>query len=253
MGKAGRIACIFTPYALSIASLVCLVLVALGATKPSDPLNTIYFLKADLHDIKTDSLGIGEDLYPIGKGLQQAQASGKLHDYYIVGLWNHCYKDGENGDYKCSEKKAKYWFDPIDVWDLGDDVREFIPDSLEKGLNTYKTVAKWLFIAYAVAIAANVVQLVVGISAIFSRWGSLATTVFAGVHFHALHNPRLHHSDCTIRNPCQCHQDRPEAIQHRSKPGFPHVRHHLARHPLRLRRRNLLAFQRLLLLRTISV
>lgn len=137
-----------------------------------------------MKDIKTDSIGVDDKLRPLAQGLQQAQASGKLHDYYIVGLWNHCYKEGDNGEYKCSEKKAKYWFDPIEVWELPERVKDFYPKALTKGLSAYKNIAKWLFVAYAIAIAASVVQLLVGISAIFSRWGSFATTIFAGVSDH---------------------------------------------------------------------
>ncbi|EAS29293.3 uncharacterized protein CIMG_08039 [Coccidioides immitis RS] len=181
MGKAGRVACIFTPYLLSIAALVCLVLVALGATRPSDPLNSIYFLKADLKDIKLDSLDIDSRLAPLALGLQQADGAGKLHDYYIIGLWNHCYKDGEDGDYKCTEKEPNYWFDPVEVWGLGDDARDYFPKALSKGLSAYRKVAHWLFVAYIIALASSVVQLVLGISAVFSRWGSLVTTIFATI------------------------------------------------------------------------
>ncbi|WEW59664.1 WD repeat-containing protein 6 [Emydomyces testavorans] len=181
MGKAGRVACIFTPYMLSIAAVVCLILVALGTTKPSAPLNDIYFVKADLKNLKTDSTGIDAKLVPFAKGLQQAKAAGKLHDYYIVGLWNYCYKDDGKDGYKCSDKRSKYWFDPIDVWGLPSSANDYIPKALSDGLKAYKKVAQWLFIAYAVALASSIVQLVVGISAIFSRWGSLATTIFASV------------------------------------------------------------------------
>lgn len=46
MGKAGRIACIFTPYVLTAASLVCLIFVGLGSTNSnSSTLNNIYFFR----------------------------------------------------------------------------------------------------------------------------------------------------------------------------------------------------------------
>lgn len=45
MAKAGRIACIFTPYALSIGALICLILVGLGSIKPSAPESNIYFVR----------------------------------------------------------------------------------------------------------------------------------------------------------------------------------------------------------------
>jgi len=46
MGKAGRIACIFTPYALTIASAICLILVGLGCTnKNSTTLTDLHFFR----------------------------------------------------------------------------------------------------------------------------------------------------------------------------------------------------------------
>jgi hypothetical protein len=46
MGKAGRVACIFTPYVLTIASLICIIMVGLGCTKSSsDTLNNLYFMR----------------------------------------------------------------------------------------------------------------------------------------------------------------------------------------------------------------
>ncbi|KAI1926554.1 hypothetical protein LOZ58_003221 [Ophidiomyces ophidiicola] len=179
MGKAGRVACIFTPYMLSIATLVCLVLVALGSTKPSAPLNEIYFFKANLKDINTNPRNLDKSLIPLQKGLQLAKSSNKLREEYIVGLYNHCSGNVDGSNYQCSERKSKYWFDPVEVWGLGDTVKNYYPKGLADGLNAYKKVAKWLFIAYAISIAASVVQLLVGISAIFSRWGSFATTIFA--------------------------------------------------------------------------
>lgn len=49
MGKGGRIACIFTPYVLTIASAICLVLVGLGCTqKDSTTLTNLHFFRVSL-------------------------------------------------------------------------------------------------------------------------------------------------------------------------------------------------------------
>lgn len=46
MGKAGRIACIFTPYALTIGALVSLIFVGLGCTNSdSGTLNNIFYFR----------------------------------------------------------------------------------------------------------------------------------------------------------------------------------------------------------------
>lgn len=49
MGKAGRVACIFTPYVLTIVSLICLIFVGLGCTNSkSSTLNDLYFMQVSL-------------------------------------------------------------------------------------------------------------------------------------------------------------------------------------------------------------
>lgn len=117
-------------------------------------------------------------------GLDAADGKGEIHDFYTIGLWNYCYGDYKNGDYKvthCTDRQQKFWFNPAEAWGFDDTIEELYPKSLQKGLDSYEKVAGWMFIAYAVAIASNVVQLVVGISAIFSRWGSFVTTIIAMV------------------------------------------------------------------------
>lgn len=49
MGKAGRIACIFTPYVLTIGALVSLVFVGLGCSNSdSGTLNNLYYFRVCL-------------------------------------------------------------------------------------------------------------------------------------------------------------------------------------------------------------
>jgi hypothetical protein len=54
MGKAGRFACIFTPMALTIASLICLILVFAGQTNKNMSLSRdLYFFKVSLSPLDT--------------------------------------------------------------------------------------------------------------------------------------------------------------------------------------------------------
>lgn len=49
MGKAGRVACIFTPYVLTIASLICLIFVGIGCTMARDPTrDNLFFIRVRL-------------------------------------------------------------------------------------------------------------------------------------------------------------------------------------------------------------
>jgi len=191
MGKAGRIACIFTPMALTIASLICIILVGLGGTKKGNStLEDFYFFKANLRNFTADpSLdlipGTDIDNKYLTDGLLQAKKDLNLKDYYTVALWNYCSGDWKDGkiDYTfCSEKKRYFWFNPVEVWKLNDTgVENLFPKELTNGLKLYKKVAHWMFVTYAIAFFLTLTEVVVGFTAIFSRWGSFATTIIASI------------------------------------------------------------------------
>lgn len=109
-----------------------------------------------------------------------------LKDFYTVGVWGYCEGNiTSSNSYEttfCSKPKAAFWFNPFEVWGLEDTgVENGLPDSLKKALNTYKAVSKWMFVAYIIAFIATIVELVVGLFAICSRWGSCVTSLVAGV------------------------------------------------------------------------
>ena len=60
-------------------------------------------------------------------------------------------------------------------------MEQLFPKQLQDGLNAYQTAAKWMFIAYIVAVSVTALELLVGMLAIFSRWGSLVTTIISVV------------------------------------------------------------------------
>ena len=199
MGKLGRFACVFTPMALTIASLVCLVIVATGGTnKDSDISNSLYFFKANTSDINLNAdarknLGLPDNAFTdalfnssSSVGTKAAHKTLGIKDFYHVGLWNYCegfYKDkGVEDITSCSDRKAKFWFNPVEVWGINSTItNKFFDKKLKDGLDAYETVAKWMYVAYIVAIISTAVEILVGISALFSRVGSLATTIVSTV------------------------------------------------------------------------
>lgn len=113
-----------------------------------------------------------------------------MRDFYDIGLMGYCAGNKtSSGSYKvdyCSKPKSEFSFDPVSVWKLNSTTskpEDLLPSNLKKALDTYKSVSKWMFIAYAVAFAATIVELVVGLTAIFSRLGSLVTSIVSGVAF----------------------------------------------------------------------
>ncbi|KAF2454282.1 SUR7/PalI family-domain-containing protein [Lineolata rhizophorae] len=186
MGKLGRFACIFVPMGLTIASLICLLLVFLGGLNKGSSVQTgLYFMQADLSEFTANpDLDVvdGTDLdNTLLSAFESAQADDDLKDYYNIYIWNYCSGEENNGspdiDY-CSPRKASFWFNPVAVWGLENtNVEQLFPDELQKGLDTYEKVAKWMFAAYSISFFITVGEIVVGLFAICSRWGSFVTTI----------------------------------------------------------------------------
>ena len=196
MGKAGRFACIFTPMALTIASLVCLIIVALGGTNKNNGFyNDLYFFRANTSDINVDPSSLNLPSNALTDGLLNlttaaAKAALDVKDFYHISLWNYCSGDfqkngsGSVSDHVtyCSPHTNEFWFNPVDVWGLNNTgIDQLFSKELRDGLSTYKAVAKWMFVAYIVALISTIVEILVGILALFSRLGSLATTIVSAI------------------------------------------------------------------------
>lgn len=146
------------------------------------------YLQADLTQFTLNNTGIdpvpGVDIDNdvLNQALNQAKAAANVKDFYTLYLWNYCSWDGSEKYSFCSPREAYFAFDPVEVWGLQNTgVENVFPKQLTDGLRVYKAVSKWMFIAYIVALVATVIELLVGISAVFSRWGSFVTTFFASV------------------------------------------------------------------------
>lgn len=223
MGKAGRVACIITPYALTIASIICIIMVGLGCTQAnSKTLDNLYFirvsfgqfsqpaehatnhtslLQADLQHVSStgtkttqqiESILADHGITNIGASqvsnvISQLEGDSSLKDFYDVGLWGYCDGDVTNNNYDttwCSKPKSMFYFDPLRVWGLNNKLlKQELPSDYGKMMKIYKAVSKWMFIAYVLAFVTTAVEILVGFFAICSRWGSCVTTLFALVAF----------------------------------------------------------------------
>lgn len=172
MGKAARFACIFTPMALTIASFIALILLEVAGR---NTLGSYYFFQANLTDLDVSG---GSSNSALTTAIGDIKTAGGIDNIYNVYLWNYCSSNNTHGsDTKCSKREGQFVFDPIDVWKLnttgiatstssadnavesainnavnniGDLEDELLGKSGKKALDTYKKVAKWMFIAYQV-------------------------------------------------------------------------------------------------------
>jgi len=197
MGKVGRFACILTPMLLTLASLICIVIVMIGQVSMKDnkaPTTALgrdlYFFKADTSAFRADPDNVLEHLPAdiktdnnLLEALKGAASSKELKDFYKVGLWSYCEgdKDEKTGVETityCSKSKTNFWFDPFSVWELKDtSAQKVLGEDLQKGLDTYKKVAGWMVWAFGIALILSAAEFIIGFFAIFSRWGSLVTTI----------------------------------------------------------------------------
>lgn len=129
--------------------------------------------------------------------LDSAASSKKLKDFYQVGLWSYCEGDKNKNDNTetitwCSPRKFQFHFDPIAVWELQNtSVQEMLGDKFDSGMNAYAKAAGFMNWAFVITLVLTAVEFVVGFFAIFSRWGSLVTTVISTVSL-ILYPPFLH-------------------------------------------------------------
>ena len=111
----------------------------------------------------------------------------ELKDFYQVGLFSYCEgeKDAESGKETityCSARKFQFHFDPLAIWGMnGTNIQEVLGDKYDSGMNAYKKAAGWMNWAFVITIVLTAVEFVIGFFAIFSRWGSLVTTVVSTV------------------------------------------------------------------------
>lgn len=93
---------------LLLISVVFLILVEIGDTSTESIRSGIYFLRLDLANIVPLS-------YPDAMILNSIAETIGLHDFYHFGLWGFC--EGYNGEgvTQCSDPKALYWFNPVEI------------------------------------------------------------------------------------------------------------------------------------------
>jgi hypothetical protein len=116
--------------------------------------------------------------------LKGAASAKDLKDFYQVGLWSYCSGDKDNKTGKetityCSPSKSNFWFDPFEVWGLQNTTfqKAVGSEDLQKGLNAYKKASGWMVWSFGIALVLSAAEFIIGFFAIFSRWGSLVTTI----------------------------------------------------------------------------
>jgi hypothetical protein len=186
MGKAARAACIFTPWALTIASFVCLVLITISGGASKGTLSEFHFFKANFTELDVMASNLPSD--DLTAALKQSAESNQLARVYEIHLWNFCERNTNEAVVTwCSPKMKDYFFDPVVTWGLdsaqqnmmGDEEDKILGKAAQETLDAYRGAALWLFIAYEIALWASLATILCGVLAIFSRIGSFLTWLFS--------------------------------------------------------------------------
>lgn len=170
-------------------------------------LTTLQF-QANFTNLEVSGGGDVQNSTSLTAALQLAQESGQLQDAYQIHLWNYCVENSDTGKRNCTSRSGNFYFDPIEAWGLNatnatdsndiaggnnpvsdrinelqnnyeDLQNELLGDAGSKAMDAYRHVSRWMFIAYAVSFWTSLATIVLGLLAIFSRWGSLLTWIAA--------------------------------------------------------------------------
>lgn len=183
----GRFFCVALPFALTIGSIIFLLVGALaGVTDKSlrifridvtnleidssDVENLIDKLTSKRADVKTDNI-TASDL-----GLAQ---------YYDVSLWNYCYTD-QDDDRHCTKAKFDWASEALNtsyIEDFGSvaGVSIELPSEIKNSLKAFRQVSKWTEVAFIAAFIALAVEVVLGFFANCSSMASCCTWIVSGI------------------------------------------------------------------------
>src|SRR5271170_1306380 len=109
-----------------------------------------------------------------------------LHDFYQNSLWGYCEGDNENGTVSsCSTPTPMYTFDPTQIFakELYAGQVVDIPTSIQDNLNKLHTATQWMFAMYIVGVVLAFITILIGLTALFTRFGSLVSTFVSFLAF----------------------------------------------------------------------
>lgn len=149
-------------------SIIFLILVEIGNTANKPVLRDMYFYKLDLTDIIPASVPNAVLINSIARSLG-------LHDFYQVGVWNFCEGYNDEGITYCSTPQKLYWFNPVEVLtnELLAGASIALPNAVNDILTLVRIASQCMFGFFMACIVVNLVLMVAGPVAVFSRWWSL--------------------------------------------------------------------------------
>ncbi|KAI9051950.1 hypothetical protein LZ554_004205 [Drepanopeziza brunnea f. sp. 'monogermtubi'] len=194
---AGRFVCVALPFGLTLASLICILIVMLAGITNKD---------LDMFEIRTQNLSISssslENLVDLTKrddslsALTVAALSPNpstditaadlaLADSYKVSLWSYCATTG--GKSNCTSPEFNWAATKLNVSTIESTASALtgmtlkLPSELRSALKTFRVVSRWTQVVYIIAAITCGLELFLGLFGFCSRVGSCFTYIVSGL------------------------------------------------------------------------
>lgn len=203
MGNFGRYVCVAIPFALTLGSIVAMLIGGLAGVADK----SLYMFRVDLTNLSIspasvtnlinsrspESVGFHDPtLLEEGspEGAKTSNITGAdlgLYELYDIGLWGYCYTP-QNGTQVCT-KPAFNWAETqlnitknnIDSLVTATGQNVTLPKEITSAISAFGSVTRWTEIVFIIAIVALGVELFLGIFASCSRVFSCITFLVAGI------------------------------------------------------------------------
>jgi len=167
------------PLFFACVALTFTLLVMISGTSAHNQLSDIYFMKINTTDIIPVSVPASGDFNSTAESLG-------LHDFYQNSLWGYCEGDNDNDTVsRCSNPTPMYTFDITQIFsqELFAGQTVDIPQSISDNLGSLHTASHWMFAFYMVGVILAFITVLVGLTALCTRFGSVITTIVSGLAF----------------------------------------------------------------------
>lgn len=186
----GRFFCVALPFALTVGSIIFLLVAALAGVADK----SLYIFRLNLTNMSIDPANVTNIVSNLSSRDLNTRADVKsdnitaadlgLGNIYDIGLWGYCYKDQKNKQH-CTKAKFNWAASALNtsyIENFGSaaGVEIDLPSEITKALKAFTKVSKWTEVAYIIAFVALAIE-IVGIFANCSTLVSCCTWVIAGL------------------------------------------------------------------------
>ncbi|KAG5928437.1 hypothetical protein E4U42_000640 [Claviceps africana] len=185
----GRFICVGLPLALTVASMVALLIATLSGVAH----NELWMFQLDMRNLSISPADAAHLAGKVGVSIHVRDvktdnitaADLNLASFYEVNLWGYCATDS-GGKRQCTDAKFNWAATALntsfsETLTSSTNVKVELPNEVKTAIKSFRVVTKWTQVAFIVALVALALQLAVGILAMCSRVISCLTWLLSSV------------------------------------------------------------------------